>query len=101
MAAQNSRRVGRGVRKGGAFGDFVVAGFGLSIGSFAAVMIFLIIAMLFFIPGFIIVMKQRKLEKEKRSTGQLVTGYILMGIGVIVGLGFGAGVFFDALAGEL
>ena len=41
--------------------------------------------------------RQFKLPKEERSTGMIILGFILMGIGMIVGLGFGIGIFFDSL----
>lgn len=82
-------------------GDFMKMGFGFGIGSIAATIIFILVAMCFFVPGFIIVMKQHKKEKEKRSTGWLIFGYILMAIGVIVGIGFGAGIFLTTLSEDL
>ena len=81
-------------------GEYAKVGFGLGLGSLAAFLIFTCIALVFFIPGFIIVIKQRKLPKEERNTTLQVVGFILMGIGMIVGLGFGASVFFGEL-GEL
>jgi hypothetical protein len=81
--------------------EFIKAGFGLGIGSVLAFMMFIAIAACFFVPGFIIVTKQQKKPKEERSTGLLVLGYILMGVGMIVGLGFGAGVFFGSLSEDL
>lgn len=77
--------------------DYMRVGFGLGIGGILAGMIFIFIAMLFFIPGFIIVMKQNNKPKEDRKTSWLVFGFILMAIGMIIGLGFGAGVFFGEL----
>lgn len=77
------------------------AGFGLGLGSMSSVVIFMLVAALLFIPGFIIVTKQHKKSKEDRSTGLLVLGYILMGLGMIIGLGFGSGTFFDQLKSDL
>jgi hypothetical protein len=86
---------------GGAMGEYVKAGFGLGLGSIAAVIIALIVAACLFIPGFMIVFKQNKLPKEERSTGWLVFGYILMALGMIIGLGFGVGVFFESLSSTM
>lgn len=86
---------------GGSFGEYVKAGFGLGLGTIGAFIIAMIIAAALFIPGFIIVIRQNKLPKEERSTGMLVTGYILMALGMIIGLGFGASIFFGSLAENL
>lgn len=82
-------------------GEYARAGFGLGLGTFAVFMLLMVVALAFFIPGFIIVARQQKKPKEERSTGMLVLGYILMVIGMIVGLGFGAGAFFDLLSADL
>jgi hypothetical protein len=82
-------------------GQFVTAGFGIGIGSLLATMLFMIIAVSLFVPGYVIVKKQNAKEKEERSTGTLVIGFILMGLGMVLGLGFGAGVFFGALGDSL
>lgn len=68
-------------------------GFFSGIGSGLAMMIFVFVGLLFLIPGLIIVMKQLKKPKNERSTGWLVFGFILMGLGVIVGLGVGVSLF--------
>lgn len=73
-------------------------GFFGGLGSGLALMIFTFIGMVFFIPGLIIVLKQNKKPKDQRSTGMLVLGFILMGLGMIVGMGLGFGVFAFALA---
>ena len=82
-------------------GQYIKMGFGLGLGSAVVFMILTFVAMLFFIPGFIMVYKQNKLPKEQRKTGLLIVGFILMGIGMIIGLGFGAGAFFGQLGEEL
>lgn len=79
---------------------YVQAGFGLGIGSLAAAVLYLLVAAALFIPGFLIVSKQHKLPKERRVTSTLVCGYILMGLGMVVGLGFGAGTFFELLSSD-
>jgi hypothetical protein len=76
-------------------------GFFGGLGSGLATMIFMFVGLLFFIPGLIIVLKQHKLPKEKRSKGLLVTGYILLAIGAIVGMGLGVGVSAGLLAAEV
>jgi hypothetical protein len=82
-------------------GTFFRMGFFSSLGGILAMMIFVFIGLLFFIPGLIIVMKQHKKEKADRSTGMLVLGYILMGIGMILGLGMGLGAFASQLSEDM
>jgi hypothetical protein len=86
--------------KGPSIMEFARAGFGLTLGSLFALMIFLAIGLLFFIPGFILVKREHKKPKEEQSGTAKVIGYILMVIGMIIGLGFGAGAFLDMLSQE-
>lgn len=86
---------------GGNIRSFMKAGFGLGLGSMMAAVLFIAVGAALFVPGYIIVAKQNKKPKEERSTGLLVAGFVLMGIGMIVGLGFGAGPFFGALTESL
>lgn len=72
-------------------------GFFAGLGSGLATLIFTLVGMLFFIPGLIIVLKQNKKPKEQRNKGLLITGFILMGIGLIVGAIFAIGLFGSAL----
>jgi len=67
--------------------NLVKTGFGISVGIFLAQMIFMLIGMVFFIPGYIMFVKA---DKEK-SKGSQIGGIILMGLGVVMmgGAGFG------------
>jgi len=67
--------------------NLVKTGFGISVGMFLAQMIFMLIGMVFFIPGYIMFVKA---DKEK-SSGSQIGGIILMGLGVVMmgGAGFG------------
>lgn len=96
-------------------GSLVKMGFGLAIGSWLWTIIIVLVACAFFIPGFILVVKERKKikakeaeEKEKEKgkekegpTTKLIVGYVLMGIGMLLGVGFGSTIFFVLLADEL
>jgi hypothetical protein len=82
-------------------GEYAKAGFGLGLGSMGVFILSLLLAVLFFVPGFIIVKRQQKLPKDQQSQGKKVLGYILMAIGMIIGLGFGAGVFFSLLGEDI
>jgi hypothetical protein len=86
---------------GPSIGELAKVGFGLGLGSMASFVIFAFLGMLFFVPGLLIVLKQRKLPKEERSTGVLVMGYILMFIGAILGLGMGLGLIGGLLMGDV
>ena len=81
--------------------EFIKMGFGLGVGSMLATVIFLIIAVALFIPGFIIVKKQHAKPKEQRDKALLITGYVLMVLGAILGLGFGAGAMLSLLGDDI
>ena len=81
--------------------NLIKAGFLLSIGGIAATIIFILIAVALFVPGYILVAKQHKKPKEQRDKGLLITGYVLMGIGAVVGLGFGASALFGLIGEDL
>jgi uncharacterized membrane protein YidH (DUF202 family) len=74
------------------FMNTVKEGFAVSIGAMGAFILYIFIGMLFFIPGYLLFMS----EKKKSRVGNGVTviqmvGIILMIIGVVLmgGLGFG------------
>jgi hypothetical protein len=76
-------------------------GFGLTLGSIAATIIFIAIGLLLFIPGFLIVKKEQKKPGDQQSMGLKVMGYILMILGCIVALGLGFGMLLGLLAEEI
>jgi hypothetical protein len=82
-------------------GEYAKMGFGLGIGSLFITIILILVAAAIFIPGFIIVKKENKKEKDDKSKGMLILGYILMGLGMIIGIGFGAATFFDMLGDSI
>jgi hypothetical protein len=73
--------------------NLVKTGFGISVGVFLAHMIFILIGMVFFIPGYLMF---KKADKEK-SSGSQIGGIILMGLGVVVMGGAGFGVLMDSV----
>lgn len=95
-----TRRTGGSVLAETSTRSYIRAGFGLGVGTILATIVFMIVAMAFFVPGFIIVKKQHKKDKKERNTGMLVTGYVLMGLGVVLGMGLGAGIMFQSLGEE-
>ena len=68
--------------------SLIKTGFGISVGFLLARMIFLLIGMAFFIPGYLMFKKSSSDEKDSSSR---IGGIVLMVIGVVImgGLGFG------------
>ncbi len=75
--------------------SLVKTGFGISVGMFLAQMIFILIGLAFFIPGYIL-FKKVSSDKEK-SNGSQIGGLVLMGLGVVVMGGAGIGILFDSI----
>lgn len=73
--------------------NLVKTGFGISVGMFFAQMIFILIGLVFFIPGYLMF---KKADKEK-SSGSQIGGIILMGLGVVVMGGAGIGILMDSV----
>jgi hypothetical protein len=59
-------------------------------GTFAALAGSMVIGLAFGIPGLILVTRENKKPKSERSTFLLVLGFLLMILGVALGLGFNA-----------
>jgi hypothetical protein len=64
-------------------------GFGLGLGVMAAQIVFLLVGAAIFIPGYLMVIGEKK--KEEVNEAKRITGLVLMGIGVLImgGVGFG------------
>jgi hypothetical protein len=80
--------------------NFAKPAFGIGLGIMGSFILYMFIAVLFFIPGFILVKKEHAKPKDKQSDVMKGFGYALMALGMIFGLGFGAGIFFSELGGE-
>ena len=82
--------------------NYMRVGFGLGIGWIGSFILMMFVAMLFFIPGFILLQREQAKEKkgEEANGTMKIVAYILMGLGVILGLGFGGGVLLEELGGE-
>lgn len=76
-------------------------GFALGLGVYAAIIVYMLIAVSFFIGGFVLLKTEQKKPKNNQNTGLIVLAYILMIIGCIVGLGFGAGEILSNLSNSL
>jgi hypothetical protein len=75
--------------------SLIKTGFGLGIGLSLANIVFILIGMLFFIPGFIL-FRSSSSDKEKGNNSQ-IGGIVLMGIGVIIMGGMGFGFLLDSI----
>lgn len=80
--------------------NYAKPAFGLGLGIMGSFILYMFIAVIFFVPGFILVKKEHTKSKDKQSDMTKGLGYALMGLGMIFGLGFGAGIFFSELGGE-
>ncbi len=58
-------------------------------------MLFIGVALLFFIPGLLMLSAERKKKKKDQYDNKLIIAYVLMGRGVIMGLGMGANFLFS------
>jgi hypothetical protein len=80
--------------------NYAKPAFGIGLGAFGSLIFYMFIAVILFVPGFILVKKENAKPAEKQSDGMKAFGYVLMGFGMIIGMGFGAGMFFGELSGE-
>lgn len=71
--------------------SYAKMGFGLGLGVAASQILYLAIGLLLFVWGLSL------LKDARRGRGNMVVAYTVMGLGVVVGLGLGAGIFFDNL----
>jgi len=76
--------------------SLIKTGFGLSVGVFAAQIIFMIIGLAFFIPGFM--MWNTESKKFVKDTARQTGAIILMALGVITMGGAGFGILMNSLS---
>ena len=70
-------------------------GFGIGFGFIGAQLVFLFIGALLFIPGFILYTKEKK--QGNNGSSEEIMGIALMGIGSLLMLGLGFGIFLNDL----
>jgi len=80
--------------------NYFKAGFGTGGGFLGALAGFMLIALIFFIPGFIIISKENKKPKSERSDAMIALGLCLMFMGVIAGGGAFLGDTLNALKNQ-
>jgi hypothetical protein len=76
--------------------NLIKTGFGLSVGIFLAQMIFIMIGLAFFIPGYMMWNTERK--KFAKDTAKETGAIILMALGVVVMGGAGLGILMNSLS---
>jgi len=73
--------------------SLIKTGFGIGIGVSLSQMVFLLIGLAFFIPGYLMYSK----KSDKNSSGSKTGGIILMVVGVVLMGGIGFGTLLDAI----
>ena len=74
-----------------------MAGTGGALGALSGA---LVLGMAFGIPGLILITKENAKPKSQRNQSMLIIGFILMAIGVALGLGFNAGGLVEGIANQ-
>lgn len=75
-------------------------GFQFTSGGLVATVLLMFLAIVLFIPGFIIVNIQNKKPKEQQNMGMKIFGYILMVLGCVLGIGLGFSILLGLIGGE-
>jgi hypothetical protein len=75
--------------------SLVKLGFGVGIGVALSRVIFILIGLAFFIPGYIMFSKGS--SDKNKSSGSRVGGIVLMGIGMAIMGGLGFGILMDSI----
>lgn len=76
--------------------SLIKTGFGLGVGINLSFILFILLGLLFFIPGFIMFTKEKKAGKSGDS--EQIAGIVLMALGVVCMMGMGAGTLFDSIS---
>jgi hypothetical protein len=74
--------------------SLIKTGFGLGIGFGLSEIIFVLIGLAFFVPGYLMYTKSKS---EKDTSGSSTMGIVLMVIGIAITGGLGFGTFLDTL----
>ena len=74
-----------------------MAGAGGALGALSGA---LLLGMAFGIPGLILVTRENKKPKSSRNQALLILGFILMALGVALGLGFNAGGLVEGITNQ-
>jgi hypothetical protein len=91
----------RSTRSGSRFGANFKTAFAFGLGTFSALIVFAAIAIPLIVGGYIMINREQKKPKEEQSQGALTTGYVLMGVGVVIGGGIGLNSFLGEIGESL
>ena len=81
----------------GKYTNIAAETFSAAAGGLGAMVVYMLVALAFLIPGFLLVTRELKKAKKDRKTPMLVLGFALAFVGVAVGFGMGAGAIFELL----
>ena len=84
-------------RRGGNIRENLTAGFGLGLGFGLSNMVFIVLGLVFFIPGFLLFMAEKKKSANDQDKTKMYVGIGLMVLGCILGFGMGFGFILSAL----
>ena len=70
--------------------NLIYEGFGVGLGMLAAFVVYILIGMVFFIPGFLMYMKEQKKQQKNTTVQGIALVLMLIGVAIMGGLGCGA-----------
>ena len=85
---------------GGKYTEIAKEGFAGFFGGLAALVLYMVVGMIMFIPGLVLLNRENKKPKGQRNTGIVVVAYVLMFLGAAIGLGLGFGILTENLVAE-
>lgn len=70
----------------------------MGLGAFGSIVVYMLVGMLFLVPGAFLVYREKNKTKDKRNGTLLVTGIVLVVIGVVLCGGAGMGFLATGIA---
>lgn len=80
---------------------YVKLGFGLGLGSILATLLFLAAGMGLFLGGYVLYKKSKAIGKESQDKTTMIIGIVMMALGCLIALGFGAPFLLEAIGGMI
>ncbi len=72
-------------------GSLISDGFQFTLGSLAAVAVYILVGLIFIIPGMFLILKEKKKQASQRNKTMIIIGMVLVGLGSVIALGLGFG----------
>lgn len=72
-------------------GSLASDGFQFTLGSLAAVAVYILVGLVFIIPGMFLIIKEKKKAAGDRNKTLIIIGMVLVGLGSVIALGLGFG----------